>query len=126
MLNAILGLDFLGVSLFRPRARYDNVDVTCTAPCSVELHIAAASRVGVGVRVAIGQPEETAVVARGWVSSTGLGLVSFGLGLALKLSGAVVFLLLDKECHVDWFRFVPGSACARYGVATMKRFYFYD
>ena len=41
MLNAILGLDFLGVTLFRPHACYDNVDVACAAPCSVELRLAA-------------------------------------------------------------------------------------
>ena len=86
-----------------------NVDVDCAAPCSVVLRMAAASSKGTRVRVAIGSPDTTSVVASAGVHTTSLGAISIKMSAAIHEQGATVFLLLSSDCTIDWFRFVSGE-----------------
>ena len=37
--------------------------------------------------------------------STALGMVELKADAAVREVGATVFLMLDRECTIDWFRF---------------------
>jgi hypothetical protein len=93
-------------------ARYDNVDVACADPCTIVLRMAASTsaraksgKAGVGVQIAIGEPEEHAVIARARITDIKMDLVELQTTAAVHGTGMVLFLLLDSECEVDWFRF---------------------
>lgn len=92
---------------FDPRgawARYDSVDVDCKAPCQLVLRMSTVR--GTHVRLALGEPVGSAVIASSDVKTTTLSLVQVPLVTSLSVLRGTFFLMLDGECSVDWFKFV--------------------
>ena len=87
-------------------ARFDNVNLECGEPCSVVLRMKAMPR-GTTVHIALGSPDHVLGSTRVAGEAT-LGLVTVQLKGNVVEIGATVFLLLEGECHVDWFQFSSG------------------
>jgi hypothetical protein len=92
-------------------ARYENVDAICSPRCVVSLRM---STVGnTTVRVAVGSPDDHAVVASGTLFAAAPAAKDMGIfNLTVTKEPIIVqcvniFLLLQGEGLIDWFRFLP-------------------
>jgi hypothetical protein len=103
-------------------ARYDHVHTDCGAGCVVQLRFKSALRpdpfsppngTGRVISLSVGKPTAGAVIAKtpapvhsaGW---TVLNITTTSSFLG-ALQGETIFLQLDGECFVDWFRFIPSA-----------------
>ena len=70
----------------------------------------------VTVQLAVGAPTAGRVIAQKYVTNTQIGIVQMPLLEPLDgvhLQKAVLFLMLDGECTVDWIRFDSNNRSTR-------------
>lgn len=103
-------------------ARYDHVHVDCGAGCVVQLRFKSALKPdsfsppnGTGrlLSLSVGEPSATIAKTPTPVFSTEwtlLNLTTTASSFSGTIHGETIFLHLDGECFVDWFRFVPSGA----------------
>ena len=84
-------------------ARYDNVVADCPGPCAVSLRMASVA--GTRVRFALGTPTGAKIVDASIGADTSLREHVLMLKGSINVTGESLFLPLDGDCSVDYFRF---------------------